>query len=67
MNFGEALKTARKSQGTTQKELAKVLAISNQYLCEIENSKRIPSHKLAEKLDAIYPEHNLLNKFNNLN
>jgi transcriptional regulator with XRE-family HTH domain len=50
MELGSALRDLRKKAGLTQQELAKRLAISNNYLCLLEKGKRTPSITLLEAL-----------------
>lgn len=47
------LKSFRKAKGYTQEEIAKILGISREHFCRIENGKNIPSIKLALYLKDI--------------
>ena len=51
---GRALRTARRAAGYLQKDLAVVLQISPQYLCDIEKGYRaVPEYLIEEMPDAI--------------
>ena len=46
--LGEMIKNLRRFK--TQKELSKQVGISEQYLCDIEKDRRIPSEKVLIKI-----------------
>lgn len=48
------LKQLRENRGFTQKEVAKLLDTSIQYLSALENGKKNPSDKYKEKLAKLY-------------
>jgi len=50
LTLGEALEGYRMSNEITQAELAKKIGISQQSLCDIEKSRRIPSPARAAKI-----------------
>jgi transcriptional regulator with XRE-family HTH domain len=45
------VKQLRADYGLSQKEFAKGLGISPQYLCDIEAARRLPSVKLVKRLN----------------
>ncbi|KAF0221145.1 MAG: putative transcriptional [Geobacteraceae bacterium] len=50
MKVGRLIKSLRISFGWQQKDLAEKLKISANYLCQIENGKRIPSPDIIERV-----------------
>lgn len=50
MNYGTAIKSARLDRNQNQIEFANGLGITQTYLSLIENSKRIPSVEVLEKI-----------------
>lgn len=56
MNTGEQIRNCRKKAGLSQKELAKKLGVSQQYIAQYENGKRTPKigtlYKILEALDC---------------
>ncbi len=50
MTYREMLIELRSAVGMTQKELAAALKISNQYLCDMEHGRRMPSVNVVEKI-----------------
>ena len=62
-NLKEALRTRRKDKGFSQKELAKKVGVTQQYVARIESGKLNPGLDLMEKLaDALDCELGLLLK-----
>lgn len=55
-NVGEIIKSIRRSRGLTQKELAKLIGISNTYLSDLEVNRVNPSLstllRILDKLDV---------------
>lgn len=51
--LGEILRQIRKKQGYTQQELADKTGVSSAYIGSIENSKKLPSLKLALRLSEV--------------
>ena len=61
------LKSFRKQEKITQKELAKILNVSVDYISIIERGKQTPSGKLAQKIADIFGKKiDDLNFFNNV-
>lgn len=56
------IRSIRVSKGISQKQLANSIGITRQYLSEVENSKKLPSIKLAY-LIANYLEESVENIF----
>ncbi|MCY6958829.1 helix-turn-helix domain-containing protein [Clostridium brassicae] len=50
MSIGENIKTVRKDQGLTQKELAQKANISRSYLADIENGRYNPSIEVLQSI-----------------
>ncbi|MCB0556900.1 MAG: helix-turn-helix transcriptional regulator [Phaeodactylibacter sp.] len=50
MNLGNTLKSLRKEKGFKQAELAKLSGISQSYLSEIENNKKLPDIEMLETI-----------------
>lgn len=50
MNLGNTVMELRERQGIKQGELAEKLGISQTYLSQIENNKKIPNISLLEKV-----------------
>jgi len=50
MNIGRAIVELRKEKGMNQYELASRADISQSYLSQIENNKKVPSTELIKKL-----------------
>lgn len=50
LTFGKLLEAYRLSDGTSQKEFAKRLSISQQSLCDMEKGRKIPSPERAAKI-----------------
>ncbi|MDF1565287.1 MAG: helix-turn-helix transcriptional regulator [Deltaproteobacteria bacterium] len=53
--FNEALVALRNKWNLTQKEFARALGISQQYLCDIEKGRALPTVRFVEKLIACSP------------
>lgn len=49
-----SLKEIRISNGLKQYEAAKKLKVSKDYLCMLENGKRLPSNKLISRMAELY-------------
>lgn len=49
LTFADLLKLQRKDKGLTQTEMAYILGISKQKLCDFEKGRRFPSIKMAAK------------------
>lgn len=49
IKFGNYIRSTRKKNGLTQKEVADKVGISPQFLCDVENNKREPSESKVEK------------------
>lgn len=47
------LKATRRGKGIMSKQIAAALAITEQYYCEIENERRLPSFKLARRISEL--------------
>ncbi|WP_459922686.1 helix-turn-helix transcriptional regulator [Desulfatiferula olefinivorans] len=47
LTFGQAIRNFRLEKGLSQTALAKIIGISSQSLCDIENGRRTPSSKRA--------------------
>lgn len=54
MKFGNILKELRKEKGLTQRELAKLLNISNSSLAMYETDKREPDFELVKKIAEFF-------------
>lgn len=50
MSFGERLRLLRKEKGVTQKNLGKVMGITDQAISHYEKGKRFPDTKMIRKL-----------------
>lgn len=50
MNLGQAIKTLRKKEGSTQGEFSEGIGITQSYLSGIENGKKSPSIEVLEKI-----------------
>ena len=50
MHVGEAIKSLRKNQGLSQKDLAKKSGLSANALCSIEKNSSIPSKESLDKI-----------------
>lgn len=48
--FSQRLKSARKAQGLTQVELAKLVPTSQSYIAQLESSDRLPSMEMLKTL-----------------
>jgi len=48
--YSQAIKTARKSRGLTQKVLAERIEVSSVSMCNIEKGKRFPSLMLLQRI-----------------
>lgn len=51
---GEVLRIIRIANDLSQKDLAKKIAISNSYICELEKGKKSASHAMLEKILCCY-------------
>ena len=49
LTFADLLRLQRKDKGLTQTEMANILGISKQKLCDFEKGRRFPSPKTAAK------------------
>ena len=49
LTFADLLRLQRKDKGLTQTEMANILGISKQKLCDFEKGRRSPSIKMAAK------------------
>ncbi len=47
LTFADLLRIQREDEGMAQTEMAKVLGITKQKLCDFEKARRIPSAKMA--------------------
>ncbi len=47
LSFGLLLRSIRQGEEMTQAEFSKILGVSTQYLCDIENERRFVSPKVA--------------------
>lgn len=52
--FGNLLKSLRQIHGMTATEMSQKLDISNSYLSEIENNKKVPSIQLLEQCAELF-------------
>jgi len=50
MNLGEVIRRRREELGLTQAQLAERVGISRQYLVQLENGYRVPSHQVMLRL-----------------
>ena len=50
LNIGLAISLFRRNRQIKQKELAKMVGVSTNYMSLIENNRRIPSLRLLEKI-----------------
>ena len=53
MKIGNAVKTIRKKNKLTQKELAEKMGYATQYICNIEKCVRTPSMEFLDKLTYV--------------
>lgn len=54
MNYGDRIKIARAKLKITQKDMAKILGISQPYLCAVESGKREANAKVLFGLERIF-------------
>lgn len=53
---GKRLRTLRKKEGLTQKELAKKLGVTNSHVCNWEAGMCLPNKENAEKINNVFGE-----------
>jgi transcriptional regulator with XRE-family HTH domain len=56
LTFGEALESYRLGEEISQADMAKIIGISAQSLCDIEKGRRIPTPKRAAKIAQVIGE-----------
>ncbi len=54
--FGKSVRARRQGLGLTQKQTARKVGVSAQYLCDVESARRYPApgmaHRIASAIDA---------------
>ncbi|MEO8082548.1 MAG: helix-turn-helix transcriptional regulator [Ardenticatenales bacterium] len=50
LRLGRAIKRARAEAGFLQADVAGVCEVSPQYLCDVENGRRLPTREMRERL-----------------
>ena len=53
-SIGDRIRNLRKNNGMSQRKLADLMELNHSAICKMENGKRYPSRKNAEKLAHIF-------------
>jgi DNA-binding transcriptional regulator YiaG len=53
VQLGQMIRLLREMKGLSQREFARLLGVTAQYLSDIENNARVPGYKFAERLDEV--------------